>query len=251
MQSDNDLGYFLFLCLYCISGAGRGLLSLTRHIVGGTLSSLSGFSSSVKRNLEGLSPRKKSADNTPREKSGLGKGLLKVVTTPISGAMDVVSWTTEQIISTTGVNRGEYSKERLVYPEGGPGVTCGLHLEAFYRNRCRLNFPLGTFVGEVSALYSLNCAQPTLLIILVMAGEQLYLLTGSAGAERIKKAIALSSIHKWRYGRLPAPPPKSTVLQDAHHVIEISRKVEGDEVIRLWVQEEGARQLRAYLNTGQ
>ncbi|EKU20972.1 vacuolar protein sorting-associated 13b-like protein, partial [Nannochloropsis gaditana CCMP526] len=35
-----------------LTGAGRGLLSLTRHVVGGTLASLAGFSSSVRRNLE-------------------------------------------------------------------------------------------------------------------------------------------------------------------------------------------------------
>ena len=243
------LTYYLFQPLWSFSGAGRGLLSLTRHVVGGTLSSLASFSSSVSRNLEGLSPRKTPTLRTPGEKQGsLGSGILKVVTTPISGAMDVVWWTSERLITTTGVNRGEYSRERLSYPENGPGVDCGLNLEAFYRNCCRLNFPVGSFIGEVPALYSLNSLTPTLLVTVVMAGEYLYILAGSAGAERTYKVLALSSIHQWGMARLPSPPPRSSSLKDAHDLFEIHRGVDNSEVVRLWVQEEGARQLRSHLN---
>jgi len=210
---------------------------------------LASFSSSVSRNLEGLSPKKTPTSGATGEKQGgLGQGILKVVTTPISGAMDVVWWTSERLITTTGVNRGEYSRERLTYPEPGPGVGCGLNLEAFYRQCCRLNFPVGTFIGEVPAMYSVNNPTPTLPVSIVMAGDFLYVLSGSAGAERTFKTIALSSIYRWGHARLPVPPPRSSSLQDACELFEIHRGVDSSEVVRFWVQEEGARSLRSHLN---
>lgn len=192
-----------------LTGAGRGLLSLTRHVVGGTLASLAGFSSSVRRNLEpgervrggqphgihdahfhrrsgsvefsgnggtragkgeegrrlslpagldvGGSAEGSSKDGGTSGGSGnllagVGRGLYKAVTFPISGAMGVIWWTSDRLITSTGVNRGlEEGRERLDYGPAGAGASCSVHWDAYYRHSCGLRFRKGTLKAVIHA----------------------------------------------------------------------------------------------------
>jgi hypothetical protein len=232
--------------VFTAAGAGRGLLSLTRHLVGGTLTSLSGFSASVRRNLESLSPvrgsRRQRRQPSGGLVSGLGKGLLKVVTVPISGALDVVYWTSEQLITTTGVNR-EYAHERLDYGEEAPGAECRRDVEGYFRER--LNFPRCSYVGQVPGLYALNGPEPGEAVTVVLAGDHLYCLSGGSGSEKVIASVALAAVVRWRHLRNGANSNlKWGRGGSMANLLEVHM---GGGLHRLWLSDEHVRLVRAYL----
>ena len=223
------------------AGAGKGLLSLTRHVVGGVLMSLSGISSSVSRNLNNLSPRRR-----PRSASseggglvrGVGFALLKAVTTPISGAMDVVTWTSDHLNNITGVSNGII---RLEYGPKGAGLMCEGNKEGLRRLGCRLDFEQDTYVGEVGGVYSTG-SKDGAAVAVILAGEALHVLSGGPGHEKTLLVLPLNEVARWRHLRI------EEACLDVHvnhqHIMEVQA---GDNFYKFWFAPEGARLVRGYL----
>jgi hypothetical protein len=242
-----------------ITGAGKGLLSLTRHVVGGTLSSLAAISSSVRRNLPTGPGRLQAQEeqNTPRV-SGTPRVLrsfVNVVATPVRGALDVVWWSSERLINSTGVNKGTDGRHSLGQGEEdqGPLALCQLSVEAYYRRSCRLGFSpqsfvgaLGVWVERAAAHARQECAKEVLPAVLVVADQRLFCLVGQHGSESLHTTIDAAHIGWWRQLRADANGAKPQAgLQDVVEMYDCKNSTQ----LRFWMNEDSARLLRSFLIT--
>ncbi|CAM9119693.1 unnamed protein product, partial [Phaeothamnion confervicola] len=166
---------------------GRGVASLLRHASAGTLSSLSGLSSSIARNLTGP--------------PGGRRGLLGAVARPIVGTMDLVFRTSQSLMERTGVDSalaaaasGGHRRRRPSVLAGRP-APCRLNRELWFRWTL---LPPGhelvwATVQPVRCGYA-SYAAPDTAVSVVLSDKSVLLFRGAHGCEKLWKRIEYADI---------------------------------------------------------
>ncbi|CAM9850977.1 unnamed protein product, partial [Discosporangium mesarthrocarpum] len=174
----------------------HGLSSLLKHGSAGALSSVSGFTATLSRNMESTSR----------------------VMRPIAGTMNLVHRTSQSLIASTGVNT---EWQHAAAAAAANPALCRLNTDLWYR--WSLLPPDHNFLYQTPAMCShASYSRADIPVTLVLSNKAIFLYRGTSGCEKLWKQIEHTDITLVEQGAEHAPAElilNARAVRRPHHPI--------------------------------